>query len=577
VYRAVQESVGRDVAVKIENRRLESERDQRRFLREARAAGRMSGHPNVIDLFDAGVTASGHPYMIMELCEASYAERMKTNPLSAVEARDVGVKIADALADAHALGVLHRDVKPANLLISRFGDPQLADFGLAVLVEARDYSITLDVLTPAYASPEMFRHAPPSPAADVYALCATLYALMRGRPPRWRGEADPGIVSLVDMFGEPIPDVPGVPPELMTVLRAGMTNDERLRPTAVQLRDTLFQLDLDPGAASMPPLSRLPAFGPPSWSPSESASPAPAGSLGQGGARHPPPPAGDGFAGDAVSGDNVSGDNVSGGAVSGDGFAGDNEATRPRPKREHSLGFQPAGAGEAGLAGPAGVGGSADPAGPAGVAGAADPAGPACAGGAAPGWRLPPSLRARRWLWLGVAASCLALVTLASAVGVYVVGHRAHAHRPSSPQASPSAPAARSSGTAAGVSCGLTAASPTMRCASKPECFGAIAINDGVASATAMACDQPHAWEAFALDTLPSSVDNIGYQKIKTNGYVRSACSATNLALVDFDAFSWRIDVLPPSPDAFSSGDRTFRCLASQGIGTSTGSRFVRG
>ncbi|MDT4987462.1 MAG: hypothetical protein QOI74_1556, partial [Micromonosporaceae bacterium] len=77
VYRAVQESVGRDVAVKVENRQLADERDQRRFLREARAAGRMSGHPNVIDLFDAGMTADGHPYLIMELCEASYAERMR--------------------------------------------------------------------------------------------------------------------------------------------------------------------------------------------------------------------------------------------------------------------------------------------------------------------------------------------------------------------------------------------------------------------------------------------------------------------------------------------------------------------
>jgi hypothetical protein len=371
---------------------------------------------------------------------------------------------------------------------------------------------------------------------------------MRGRPPRWRDEADPGIVSQVDLFGEPIPDVPGVPPELMTVLRAGMTNDEHLRPTAVQLRDTLFQLDLDPGAASMLPLSRRPAFGPPSWSPSESVSPGPASSPGWGdAARHPQPPASDGSAGDAISGDD---------------FAGNNEATRPHPKREHALGHQPGGAGEAGLAGPAG---------------AAGPVGAGGAGGAAPGWRLPPAFRTRRWLWRGVAAGCLVLVTLGSAVGVYAAGHRAHAHRPSSPQVSPSVPAARSSGTAAGVSCVLAAASPTMRCASKPECFGAIAINDGVASATAMACDQPHTWEVFALATLPSSVDSIDYQKIRTNGYVWSACSGTNLALVASDAFSWRVDVLPPSPDAFRSGDRTFRCLASPGTGTSTGSKFARG
>jgi tRNA A-37 threonylcarbamoyl transferase component Bud32 len=245
VYRAVQESVGRDVAVKVENRTLESDRDRRRFLREARAAGRMSSHPHVVDLFDAGVTGGGHPYLIMELCEGSYAERMKTNPLAAAEVRDVGVKIADALADAHALGVLHRDVKPANILMSRFGEPALADFGLAILAETRDHSITLDVLTPAYAPPEMFRYAPPSPAADVYALCATLYALMRGKPPRWREDRNPSLVSLVDMFAQPIPDLPGVPAELLALLRAGMANEEHDRPSAAQLRDALNQLVID--------------------------------------------------------------------------------------------------------------------------------------------------------------------------------------------------------------------------------------------------------------------------------------------------------------------------------------------
>jgi serine/threonine protein kinase len=263
VYRAMQESVGRDVAVKVENRTLENDRDRRRFLREARAAGRMSSHPHVVDLFDAGVTAEGHPYLIMELCDGSYAERMKTAPLSPAEARDVGMKIADALADAHSLGVLHRDVKPANLLSTRFGEPALADFGLAILSETRDVSITLDVLTPAYAPPEMFRHSPPSPAADVYALCATLYALLRGKPPRWPEDQAPSLVSLVEMFTEPIPDVPGVPAELMELLRAGMANDEHLRPTAMQLRDALQALPLGPAPAGVV----IPSLGSPSLEP----------------------------------------------------------------------------------------------------------------------------------------------------------------------------------------------------------------------------------------------------------------------------------------------------------------------
>jgi serine/threonine protein kinase len=253
VFRATQDSVGRQVAVKVENRTLDDERDQRRFLREARAAGRMSSHPHVVDLFDIGVTADRHPYLIMELCDGSYADRMRTSRVAAAEARDVGTKIADALADAHQLGVLHRDVKPANILLSRFAEPTLADFGLAVLAEARDSSITLEVLTPAYAPPEMFRHSAPSPAVDVYALCATLYAIMSGRPPRWRGDQTPSLVTLMELFASPIPDLPGIPHPLVDVLRAGMANDPAGRPTAAQLRDLLAALPLDPGAPAGPP------------------------------------------------------------------------------------------------------------------------------------------------------------------------------------------------------------------------------------------------------------------------------------------------------------------------------------
>lgn len=245
VYRATQVSVEREVAVKVENRTLESERDQRRFLREARAAGRMSSHPHVVDLFDSGVTADGHPYLIMELCGGTYADRMRDNPLSAREARDVGAKIADALAEAHQLGVLHRDVKPANLLITCFGEPALADFGLAVLSETRDSSITLE-LTPAYAAPEMFHHGRPVPESDVYALCATLYALMWGRPPRWREGHNPSLVSVIDLFAEPVPDLPNVPADLTAILRRGMSNDPRLRPTAAELRDELAGVVRDP-------------------------------------------------------------------------------------------------------------------------------------------------------------------------------------------------------------------------------------------------------------------------------------------------------------------------------------------
>ena len=92
----------------------------------------------------------------------------------------------------------------------------------------------------------MLHHGRPVPASDVYGLCATLYALMRGRPPRWRDNYNPTIASLMDMFAERVPDLPDVPPELTAVLRRGMANDPDARPSAAELRDEVAGYFRDP-------------------------------------------------------------------------------------------------------------------------------------------------------------------------------------------------------------------------------------------------------------------------------------------------------------------------------------------
>ena len=244
VYRCWQLAVGREVAVKVDNRALLTERDRRRFLREVTAAGRLSGHPHVIDVYDAGTLDDGRPYLVMELCPAgSLNDVLRRNgPMPAPQVRDIGTRLADALAAAHASGVLHRDIKPANILVNRFGMVGLSDFGLASIISARgEQTVSREALTPAYSSPETFRGEEPTVLADIFSLVATLYTLLAGRPPRFAADGkQPSLATIMTLHDRPVEDLPGTPPELMALLRAGLSPDPAARPqSAVALRDAL--------------------------------------------------------------------------------------------------------------------------------------------------------------------------------------------------------------------------------------------------------------------------------------------------------------------------------------------------
>jgi len=256
VWEARQESLNRLVAVKVDQRKLDSEAEQRRFLREAGAAGRMSGHPGIVTVHDAGLLGDDRPFLVMELCPGGSLTRWMTKDPrpSQRRVREVGVRIADALAAAHLLGVLHRDVKPANILIDAYNNAGLADFGLAALIDPdMPLSETVEAITPAYAPPEVFAKVPLTEYADVYSLAATLYAILSGHPPRWSETTElPSIPEIIKRQKAPIRRITGVDRAFMDVLLKAMSEEPENRPTAAQFRDQLAALNLSAQLAPQP-------------------------------------------------------------------------------------------------------------------------------------------------------------------------------------------------------------------------------------------------------------------------------------------------------------------------------------
>jgi eukaryotic-like serine/threonine-protein kinase len=186
-----------------------------RFLREARLAARLS-HPNVVRVFDVGED-DGRPFIAMEYVEGeTLAEVLdRRGPLPATEAAGLGVQVCAALAAAHAAGLVHRDVKPQNLLLGEDNVLRLGDFGIAVGHEGTRVTVVGTVLgTAGYLAPEQARGEQVTAAADIYALGAVLYELLTGEPVRTAVTlADLGAAGVFDP-----PDValraPAAPPEL---------------------------------------------------------------------------------------------------------------------------------------------------------------------------------------------------------------------------------------------------------------------------------------------------------------------------------------------------------------------------
>ena len=262
VFRAVDRALERPVALKVLRDGPSADPAARaRLAIEARAVARLA-HPGVVRVYGLAEAADGSPVVVMEwVAGGSLAARLDGSPLAPKAAAELARAVAEGAACAHAAGVLHRDIKPGNVLLPGLdlSNPKLGDFGLAKLVDAADGPTpTAAVLgTPAYLAPEVAAGGTgrATPAADVYALGAVLYELLTGRPPF--AAATPFETAALARTQDPVRPrrlAPAVPRDLETVCLKCLEKDPRRRyPTARELADDLGRVLAGRPALARPP------------------------------------------------------------------------------------------------------------------------------------------------------------------------------------------------------------------------------------------------------------------------------------------------------------------------------------
>ena len=231
VLLAEDEVLGREVAVK----QLPSEAPEealRRFRREARLGASLN-HPNIVAIFDT-VSDEDAVLIVMEFVDGeSLAERLKREPLDSAASLALLSQIAAALDHAHEQGVVHRDVKPSNILIAKDGTAKLADLGIATAVDATAITGSGNVIgTLAYIAPERLRGEPGGAAADVYSLAAVAFELLSGR----RAHPEKSPEQVVRRIEQGAPDLldadPDASPAAAAALRKAMSSDPGDRPAS---------------------------------------------------------------------------------------------------------------------------------------------------------------------------------------------------------------------------------------------------------------------------------------------------------------------------------------------------------
>ena len=239
VWRATDTALGREVAVKLlKSEYADDPTFRSRFETEARHAASLH-HPGVASVYDVGESALlgredgsavPRPFLVMELVDGQPLSALLRGgrPLDPEVARDLMAQAADAIGAAHRAGIVHRDVKPANLLVTPERQVKITDFGIARASDGLGLTGTGQVMgTPQYLSPEQARGNPASPASDVYSLGIVAFECLAGHRPF---DAESPVATALAHLNDPVPDLPAtVPPALAAVVRRAMAKDPAQR------------------------------------------------------------------------------------------------------------------------------------------------------------------------------------------------------------------------------------------------------------------------------------------------------------------------------------------------------------
>ena len=257
VFLYEQDMPRRDVAVKVLPSDVRDPDLRRMFNAEADVLAHLSAHPSIVTVYQAGISADGRPYIVMEFCPGSLAQRYRLERIPVDEVLTIGVKMASALESAHRAGLVHRDVKPSNILVTTFGAPVLADFGISSSLTRATADEVLAMSIP-WSAPEVIaEQTAGTVTSEVWSLGATVYSLLAGHSPFERRDRGQNTKEQLRrrIARATYTDIArtDVPASLQAVLARSMSRDARARyATAREFAEAIRGVQTELGISPTP-------------------------------------------------------------------------------------------------------------------------------------------------------------------------------------------------------------------------------------------------------------------------------------------------------------------------------------